>query len=138
MIKVVCENETLDLETKGEQRELLEEAGNIVLEMINSMGDTVEERHEFGVMLLSGVVGTFMQEQIDGEYDEEKAEKLIASAFKFIVTNINLNKNRDKLLDLIGEALFGINPEAGEPEAEEPAQEETAEAEGGCDNEQSV
>ena len=129
MIKVVCENETLDLETKGEQRELLEEAGNIVLEMINSMGDTVEERHEFGVMLLSGVVGTFMQEQIDGEYDEEKAEELIASAFKFIVTNINLNKNKDKITELLKEMLLGDEPDA--------AQEET-EAEGGCDNEQSV
>ena len=124
MIKATSENKTLNLEMKGEQRELLEEAGNLVLEMINSMGDTVEERNQFGVMLLAGAVGVFMQEQIDGEYDEEKAEELINSAFKFIITNIKLNKNKDKLLDLIKEALLG-----DEPEQAEPAQEETAETE---------
>lgn len=129
MIKVVCENETLDLETKGEQRELLEEAGNIVLEMINSMGDTVEERHEFGVMLLSGVVGSFMQEQIDGKYDEEKATEFVGTTFKFIAGNIKMNKNKGKLIDLIKEALLGDEPETAEPAPEETAETETAETE---------
>lgn len=126
MIKVLIENQTIELEMNGGQRDLLEEAGNMILELINGTGETVEERHEFGVMLLSGVVGTFMQEQIDGEYDEEKAEELIASAFKFIVTNINLNKNKDKITELLKEMLLGDEPDG------EPAQEEAAEAE--CDN----
>ena len=121
----------IEIEMDGMRDELLEEAGNAILEMINNTSETMEERHAFGVLLLSAVVGTFMQEQVDGEYDEEKAEELINSAFKFIITNIKLNKNKDKLLDLIGEALFGINPEeAGEAEPTEPAQEEAAEAEG--------
>ena len=129
MIKILVENGKTHIEMNGKGSELLEEAGNLIMELINSIGETVEERHEFGVMLLSGAVGVFMQEQIDGEYDEEKAEELIASAFEFIVTNINLNKNKDKITELLKEMLLGDEPDA--------AQEET-EAEGGCDNEQSV
>ena len=130
MIKILVENGKTHIEMNGKGSELLEEAGNLIMELINSIGETVEERHEFGVMLLSGAVGVFMQEQIDGEYDEEKAEELIASAFKFIVTNIKLNKNKGKLIDLIKEALLGDEPESAEPAQAEPAPEETAEAEG--------
>ena len=130
MIKILVENGKTHIEMNGKGSELLEEAGNIVLEMINSMGDTVEERHEIGVMLLSGVVGTFMQEQIDGKYDEEKATEFVGTTFKFIAGNIKMNKNKGKLIDLIKEALLGDEPESAEPAQAEPAPEETAEAEG--------
>lgn len=124
MIKILVENGKTHIEMNGKGSELLEEAGNLIMELINSIGETVEERHEFGVMLLSGVVGTFMQEQIDGKYDEEKATEFVGMTFKFIVGNIKMNKNKDKLIDLIKEALLG-----DEPESAEPAQEETAETE---------
>ena len=124
MIKILVENGKTHIEMNGKESELLEEACNLIMELINSIGETVEERHEFGVMLLSGVVGAFMQEQIDGKYDEEKATEFVGMTFKFIVGNIKMNKNKDKLIDLIKEALLG-----DEPESAEPAQEETAETE---------
>ena len=131
MIKILVENgKTHIIEMNGKGIELLEEAGNLILELINGTGETVEERHEFGVMLLSGVVGTFMQEQIDGKYDEEKATEFVGMTFKFIAGNIKMNKNKGKLIDLIKEALLGDEPESAEPAQAEPAPEETAEAEG--------
>ena len=130
MISVLCENGRTHIDMNGKGSELLEEAGNLILELINGTGETVEERHEFGVMLLSGVVGTFMQEQIDGKYDEEKATEFVGMTFKFIVGNIKMNKNKDKLIDLIKEALLGDEQESAEPAQAEPAPEETAEAEG--------
>ena len=125
MIKILVENGKTHIDMNGKGSELLEEAGNLILELINGTGETVEERHEFGVMLLSGVVGTFMQEQIDGKYDEEKATEFVGTTFEFIVGNIKMNKNKGKLIDLKKEALLG-----DEPETAEPAQEEAAEAEG--------
>lgn len=124
MIRILSENGKTHIEMNGKGSDLLEEACNLIMELINSIGETVEERYEFGVMLLSGVVGTFMQEQIDGKYDEEKATELVGTTFKFIAGNIKMNKNKDKLIDAIKEALLG-----DEAEPAEPAQEETAETE---------
>ena len=125
MISVLCENGRTHIDMNGKGSELLEEAGNLILELINGTGETVEERHEFGVMLLSGVVATFMQEQIDGKYDEEKATEFVGMTFEFIVGNIKMNKNKDKLIDLIKEALLGDEPETAEPAQEEAAETET-------------
>lgn len=142
MISVLCENGITQVNASGKGGLLLEEGCNVILSLINALGKdhNPERKRAIGITILAGATGTFMQEQIDGKHDPEKAEPYIESVAKSISTNIELNEDEDKfkklVLGLLGFDPDEVEPEADEPEPAEPAQE--VPAEGGCDNEQSV
>lgn len=135
MISVLCENGRTQVNASGKGGLLLEESCNVILHLIKSLGKdhNPEKQRAIGITILAGATGTFMQEQIDGEHDPEKAEPYIESVAKSISTNIELNEDEDKfkkfVLDLLGFDPDEVEPEAGEAEPAEPAQEETTEAE---------
>ena len=118
MINIICMDGKTVISSKGEPKECLNQVLNVMRDLplsVDKIFDgTEEEKRELAIDILVVSAGATIHKLYDGDLDEH-----IEAVRSFIESYINPE-------------------EAGEPEAEEPAQEETAEAEGGCDNEQSV
>lgn len=118
MISILSVNGETTIAANGELEECINQSLNIISELPISIAKridgTEEEKRELAIDILVVSAGATIHKLYDGDLDEH-----IEAVRSFIESYINPE-------------------EAGEPEPAEPAQEETAEAEGWCDNEQSV
>lgn len=141
---------TVNVNFEGNAYGLINEASNLINAVVWQIQKNIENDTKIGAVvkeagekaaqqILANVVGSFMQKSIDGEFDGKNSQKFIDAAWEFIDGNIEMNRDKEKLIDFLRDLLTDDKEPAAEPEPAEPAPEEAAEAEGGCsDNEQSV